>query len=529
MSNALSTARFRRDAASTAAGKGSKLVAFTPRLSGAVARWVEDKLSEQISVLDFGADPTGVASSTAAFQAAVGTGKSFFVPPGLYLCGEVTIPSGFAGCIITGGGCYPNTSASGITATIRASGAQNSIFKLSNGADAVGFRDLRLDGNNTADRCIDATFGAFLHTENILCEKSISYGLFSKQGVCKFVRSYFFRNAAVGLHAFSDALIDTCEASLGTIPIVIAAGGTRMRDTLANSGSVAQVRLAPYDASTNHTNTVLEGNYLGETRDPAGASVPMLDIQGIVGSQYVQSVQLEGNHFVRSVLTGNDLNKISYGIKADYVRDLSINGGTFLGIPVAYQTATMYADAFLKASRCSGLIVSGVNIRNCAKAPFQFTAGTVRGLNISNNVISDYSQNAAIATGAWMAAFRIDASCTVYGVIGGNTLQIETSDIGQYAIDGHEPDKVLISDNLYHLGSATPHVTKAGAAVVGSWLQAGAARYRFGSVGVHSQAYNGPNLALGTYQLWVDSSGRLRINNGTPATDTSGTVVGTQT
>jgi hypothetical protein len=36
-------------------------------------------------------------------------------------------------------------------------------------------------------------------------------------------------------------------------------------------------------------------------------------------------------------------------------------------------------------------------------------------------------------------------------------------------------------------------------------------------------------LVLGTYRFWVDSSGRLRIKNGIPTSETDGTVVGTQT
>lgn len=36
-------------------------------------------------------------------------------------------------------------------------------------------------------------------------------------------------------------------------------------------------------------------------------------------------------------------------------------------------------------------------------------------------------------------------------------------------------------------------------------------------------------LLLGGYQLWVDASGKLRIKNGAPTSDTDGTVVGTQT
>lgn len=40
--------------------------------------------------------------------------------------------------------------------------------------------------------------------------------------------------------------------------------------------------------------------------------------------------------------------------------------------------------------------------------------------------------------------------------------------------------------------------------------------------------WNGGRLRLGTYHLWVDGSGRLRIKSSAPASDTDGTVVGTQ-
>jgi hypothetical protein len=74
------------DLASTAVGKGSKLVAFIQRLTGAVGRWVEDKLAEApVSPEDFGADPTGATDSTAAIQAAFNTGKTVrFKSAGVY-------------------------------------------------------------------------------------------------------------------------------------------------------------------------------------------------------------------------------------------------------------------------------------------------------------------------------------------------------------------------------------------------------------------------------------------------------------
>jgi len=67
----------------------SKQITYLPAGTGASTDLtVLDKLRESVSVLDFGADPTGGTDSTAAFQAAIGayaTRKQIFVPAGTYL------------------------------------------------------------------------------------------------------------------------------------------------------------------------------------------------------------------------------------------------------------------------------------------------------------------------------------------------------------------------------------------------------------------------------------------------------------
>ena len=57
---------------------------FTPAGTGAVTTTVQDKLRQTVSVIDFGADPTGVADSAPAFRNAIKSDRDIIVPPGTY-------------------------------------------------------------------------------------------------------------------------------------------------------------------------------------------------------------------------------------------------------------------------------------------------------------------------------------------------------------------------------------------------------------------------------------------------------------
>jgi hypothetical protein len=52
--------------------------------TSATTRTIQAKLRDTVSVLDFGADSTGAADSSAAFAAAVATGRAVYVPKGTY-------------------------------------------------------------------------------------------------------------------------------------------------------------------------------------------------------------------------------------------------------------------------------------------------------------------------------------------------------------------------------------------------------------------------------------------------------------
>ena len=77
--------------ASTAAGQGDALVAV--EATGGVPRTQHQKNSDSVSVLDFGADPTGATDSSSAFLIASLLGKRLYAPAGTYALNWVsTIP-----------------------------------------------------------------------------------------------------------------------------------------------------------------------------------------------------------------------------------------------------------------------------------------------------------------------------------------------------------------------------------------------------------------------------------------------------
>ena len=79
--------------AALVASSGSNLIGFVQAGSGAIGRTVQSKLRDVISVLDFGADPTGIVDSTSAIQTAISAvpdGGTLFVPTGTYLLATAT-------------------------------------------------------------------------------------------------------------------------------------------------------------------------------------------------------------------------------------------------------------------------------------------------------------------------------------------------------------------------------------------------------------------------------------------------------
>lgn len=77
----------------------SSSVNFVTSGSGAVGRSVQSVLRDRVSVLDFGADPTGSTDSTTAFSNALAVVREVYVPIGTYIVNNLDIPDG---AVLTG-------------------------------------------------------------------------------------------------------------------------------------------------------------------------------------------------------------------------------------------------------------------------------------------------------------------------------------------------------------------------------------------------------------------------------------------
>ena len=95
-----------------------------------------------VNVLDYGADPTGVADSTSAIQAAINTGRTVWIPSGTYSVTTIDLR-----------GRYANIIGDGILQTvIKARSAVSTIFNALESSDVqiapVLISNMTIDGNN---------------------------------------------------------------------------------------------------------------------------------------------------------------------------------------------------------------------------------------------------------------------------------------------------------------------------------------------------------------------------------------------
>lgn len=155
-------ARIRTD---LAAPNGSSLVGFVQSGVGAVARTLQAKVRERLSVKDFGAVGDGITDDTAAFHlardAVKETGGTLFVPSGTYLVGELVF-DGSDYAVETNGALFRQMQ--GLTGDANL----HPIWTIT--GRRIRFGDARFEGNIATDG------SEYSHAVAILSAKDISIG-----------------------------------------------------------------------------------------------------------------------------------------------------------------------------------------------------------------------------------------------------------------------------------------------------------------------------------------------------------------
>lgn len=160
-----------------AASKGATLVNYNSGATGVTTRSVAARLADWPSVMDFGADPTGVSDSSAAFQAALTAYQTVFIPEGNYFInsllssqGNVLVGAGsqsvkiFAtsnGFLSASLGANAGMEISGMTVAQSDTGAVGTAFSVTAtaaGAGTVVFSDVIIGGNASNPNALTGSF-----------------------------------------------------------------------------------------------------------------------------------------------------------------------------------------------------------------------------------------------------------------------------------------------------------------------------------------------------------------------------------
>ena len=190
-----------------AASSGSSLVGYLPSGTGAVATTAQSKLRASVSVLDFGADSTGVADSTAAIQAAITyaitLGNSVYIPAGVYNYTSLTITAAAAdGGLIIYGDSTSNTYF-GNGSILNCTAASGNSVTVTGSACYLSLRNLSFKGNANVDNGVvfssswffdinECVFGGYTKAtaSAVVMSANLVYS-----GTCKIRNSHFQTNA----------------------------------------------------------------------------------------------------------------------------------------------------------------------------------------------------------------------------------------------------------------------------------------------------------------------------------------------
>lgn len=363
----------------------SSNVSFIQNTLGAVRRTSQSKMSDVISVKDFGADPTGATDSTAAINAAIiaansSGSSSVYLPTGLYKCASTVNMLSNVTLFGDGYGSALRFLPSG--------GGQTAGITVANKTN-FSIRNLRVYGDGTSG--LDLTWAIRIYgstngsVEN--CDVSTAFlGIFV--GDITVSESYDIRicNNAIYNIGLNGIAVNTFGARINILGNIIYESGTI--SSLALVGGGIEFRGA--------TNSVIGSNILDRLQyGPAGVC-DGIRIEYVVegATQQVRNV---------SVVNNSISNFSGFGIRGQFILNCSITGNTFYTSNATHESAIVLLGSDPNSVTSSNNTISGNSfmvsgVVSGVSAIF-LEGGTTQKVNFNNitgNTVSGYRNGVAI-------------------------------------------------------------------------------------------------------------------------------------
>jgi hypothetical protein len=360
----------------------ASLVTYDPPFANSVPTNVEVKLSEYVSVMDFGAVGDGVTDDTVAIQAAIAasTGRSIYFPAGTYLTDSILLNS-VTGVYIVGESKYS-------TVIKLNAGQDNHLLGFNTSTDCV-VQNITLDQNsvnNSAGHGLRLGGIDGFTVNNVIVQNCNAYGIGFQAGTNKNVFLSNIEISGIGLDA-----IDIKDVNFDNENIVISNLNVKNYGLDGSVSSGLDIR-GPIVA----TNL----NFVCDNNNNVGFRFRIADPQGRAGSGSVSNVNVTLNN-----VTG------TYGFTTEgasndnvVVSNVNVYGG-YLGIISG-------ANGLFKNLRCKGSVAECLTINGNNNIVDGFvldgdTLGSTRGIDLQNNASGNFFSDFYIFNVAGTDAIRI--------------------------------------------------------------------------------------------------------------------------
>jgi hypothetical protein len=374
----------------TGIGVGSASIEYDPPFVGAVTGGytVSDKLSQTVSVKDFGAVGDGVTDDTVAIQAALTASRSVFFPAGTYL---------FAGVTVAADRSVFSNSGATLKLKALASGVYTPLFSLT--GNNVSFNGLYFDGNranqfaNGWSDSFDGGPGGLGRSNRAAIEAdSALTGLTITD--CNFKEFYA---ASIAVRDVSNIIIASCTFKDSYLEGVFINATTAITDVVVNGCTFNNLYTGDVTVQANCivVQKCTRASIYGNVADNFERNLIKLEICNttVVSNNCVSNNRSDQFNCFQAQGGGNNIsfvNNVATDVKAGiYVgsgtyANLNISGNQLSGI-----TSTgSVSDAIQVSGTTTNARVQGNVIRN-VKRYGVYVSGEFKNIDVSGNIVQN--------------------------------------------------------------------------------------------------------------------------------------------